>query len=330
MKATAPAWCGRCPMCRGHVSLYNLRDEASGAFLARNTITSFWGTSFVQHLGIGGASYHFEGEEDCYISYANAPRNWKLADGNPPPSRKPFLRPSWEPEARTFRGEIEWEVPFEGETKWKYELTFAEDFCAIVGGQVILSNGQRQPFAPPWEESEGLSYIRWTPPPETIFGGIYVQGSRYFPDSEGVASYHFDSPEDCYISYANAPGTWRLGDGSRPPQKKPFTAARYDAGTRTFRGNIDWEVPFAGATRWEYEMIFSDDLARIAGGAMKAFSGTSSSGTIRFLDAHSLQAHLRLTGAMLYVAKPLVLMQGPELLDKEEAASRETASTADA
>ena len=29
---------------------------------------------------------------------------------------------------------------------------------------------------------------------------------------EGLASYHFDSPEECYISYENAPPHWRSLD----------------------------------------------------------------------------------------------------------------------
>jgi hypothetical protein len=87
----------------------------------------------------------------------------------------------------------------------------------------------------------------------TIFGESYLQhGER------GVASYHFPAPDDCYISYENAPAPWVLEDGSRPPARKPFVNPHYDAATRTFRGTIDWsDNNFHGDARWEYQMVYS-------------------------------------------------------------------------
>jgi hypothetical protein len=66
------------------------------------------------------------------------------------------------------------------------------------------------------------------PDVSTIFGLVFVQGGH-----AGVASYHFASPDDCWISYADAPEEWKLDDGSRPMPKKPFTAVAFDAATRT-------------------------------------------------------------------------------------------------
>ncbi len=106
-----------------------------------------------------------------------------------------------------------------------------------------------------------------TPSRTTIFGESYLQHGE-----KGVASYHFPAPDDCYISYENAPAAWVLDDGTRPPTRKPFLNPRYDAATRTFRGTIDWsDNNFHGDARWEYEMVFADDFVTIAGGQMNGF-----------------------------------------------------------
>ena len=101
----------------------------------------------------------------------------------------------------------------------------------------------------------------------SIFGCAYLQGG-----SKGVASYHFVSPEDCYISYASAPSSWRLEDGSAPPARKQFQMPSYEPETRTFRGTIDWgDNPFGGSARWEYEMNFSAEFDAITDGAVRFF-----------------------------------------------------------
>ena len=81
-----------------------------------------------------------------------------------------------------------------------------------------------------------------TPAVDTIFGSAFLQNGR-----PGVAAYHFDGPDDCYISYASAPDAWRLDSGEKLPARKPFEAPRWDAATRTFVGAIDWSavLPFS-------------------------------------------------------------------------------------
>lgn len=106
-----------------------------------------------------------------------------------------------------------------------------------------------------------------TPDVDTVFGLVFLQAG-----ADGVASYHFDSPEDIYISYTQAPAGWKLDDGSRPPAKKPFTDTTYDASSRTFEGTILWsEAAFGGAAKWVYRMEFSEDYNIICGGEMLAF-----------------------------------------------------------
>lgn len=101
---------------------------------------------------------------------------------------------------------------------------------------------------------------------DTIFGSVYIQGS-----TKGLASYHFISIEESYVSYENTLcAMWpNLDDGSRPPARKPFTNCSYDSITRTFKGDIVWDpTSWTGQKLWRYEMIFSDDYQTIEGGTV--------------------------------------------------------------
>jgi len=100
-----------------------------------------------------------------------------------------------------------------------------------------------------------------TLPCSGIYGSVFVQDGGL-----GVASYHFDSLGDCYISYAQAPPAWRLDDGSPLPEKKPFTDASWDADALIFRGAIEWDPPFMGVRRCDYEVVFGADLSAVVGG----------------------------------------------------------------
>ena len=107
-----------------------------------------------------------------------------------------------------------------------------------------------------------------TPAVTSIAGCVYLQQG-----SLGEASYHFDTIEASYISYASAPATWTLDDGSRPPQRKTFLSPAYDEATRTFTGVIDWApTSFGGDERWEYRMVFSDTFNTICDGELRAFA----------------------------------------------------------
>lgn len=282
-----PSWAGECVLCRRPASMYSLMDP-EGNPLARPSITSLFGCVFVQRSSrLGFASYHFDAEDDCYISYEGAPNSWRLDDGSKPPERKPFQDCRYDPSTRTFQGVVDWDPPFFGDTHWEYTLTFAEDFSAVVDG-VMTGHGPPMSFRPPWQphEERCLSYLRWTPPPADVFGSVYVQGMHYADALEGVASYHFDSEADCYISYARAPDSWCLDDGSRPPDKKPFRDCSYDAATRTFRAVVDWEPGFQGASHCEYELVFAEDFSSVSGGRVLARDADPPS--LRFLAPGTL------------------------------------------
>jgi hypothetical protein len=102
--------------------------------------TDLLGCVFTQGGQVGLASYHFPidmGIDGAYISYEDAPPTWLLDNGDPPPPRKFFIDPTFDPPTRTFRGIIEWQTsPFSGEVKWEYTMVFSECFSHIVGGGV--------------------------------------------------------------------------------------------------------------------------------------------------------------------------------------------------
>lgn len=127
--------------------------------------------------------------------------------------------------------------------------------------------------------------------PKPFYGHcVYLQAGK-----PGVASYHFDSPDDCYISYVNAPEAWRTDDGSPLPTKKQFANAAYDPLTRTFTGTITWSPTINnGDARWQYRMVFSESLNLILGGESKQFDADGTQrGTHSFPDELTYWRELR-------------------------------------
>ena len=258
---------GRCPLCRAAVSLYDTVDAAGGAPLERPAVSTIFGCAFLQNGRPGVAAYHFDAPDDCYISYAAAPDAWRLDSGEKLPVRKPFDSPRWDAATRTFTGVVDWSAtPLHGDARWEYRMVFSDDFAVICGGEMrALDAGGRQTGAHAFPAD--LRYVRARAAPTTLWGAAYMQGGEL-----GVASYHFDGPDDCYISYEAAPPGWLLDDGSRPPAAKRFESPRWDAATRTFTGVVDWsEATFGGDARWEYTIVFAEDFGAVAAGEVRAF-----------------------------------------------------------
>jgi len=171
---------------------------------------------------------------------------------------------------------IRWEpVPFNGASRWEYEMVFADSFGFICAGQLKTFDASGNELKSEIKFREQLHYNRYRAPPSSIIGCAYVQGGRL-----GVASYHFPRIEQSalgaddgpYISYASPLPGWRLDDGNMPPERKPFVNPTYDAASRTFRGTIRWEpTTFGGDSVWEYEMVFADDFGVIDNGVVTAF-----------------------------------------------------------
>jgi len=102
--------------------------------------------------------------------------------------------------------------------------------------------------------------------PTTLYGSVFAQ-----KDGEGCASYHFDSMDDCYISYTQPKEHWKLANGMRPPEKKPFAECSWDEESRTFCATVHWQPTFLGDTRWEYEMGFAEDFSCIEEGTLTTY-----------------------------------------------------------
>ena len=129
--------------------------------------------------------------------------------------------------------------------------------CPLCRSKVSLYDTVKADLTTPLEK----------PAVDTIFGSAFLQNGR-----PGVAAYHFDSIEDCYISYENAPSSWKLDNGESPPAVKPFDSPLWDAASRTFTGVVDWSpTTFGGDARWEYTIVFSEDFRHVSGGEVRAF-----------------------------------------------------------
>lgn len=110
-------------------------------------------------------------------------------------------------------------------------------------------------------------------------------GLVYAPsEGVGIASYHFDAPDDVYIDYRNADAMgWRLGSGASVPAKKPFTDFAIDYENKRFTGTIDWSSdPFLDRVSFEYDMHFSDDYSEISGGSIVVTYEDDSTLTLSF------------------------------------------------
>lgn len=106
---------------------------------------------YVQLGTEGLASYHFK-KHNSYISYAALPQMWRLVDET---RQKLFLNESYDPETRTFIGNVVWSPePVNGDSKWEHRMVFSEDLLEIESGEVIRydANGSKR------EDSEKSIY----------------------------------------------------------------------------------------------------------------------------------------------------------------------------
>merc|ERR1712226_141049 len=103
---------------------------------------------------------------------------------------------------------------------------------------------------------------------DSALGSVYIQSLGL-----GAASYHIgNKASESYISYENAPSSWKRKDGSKPPAKKYFDNATYDTEKKTFKGTINWgQNTMSGFAKWEYEIIFSEDFETVKGGTVKLY-----------------------------------------------------------
>jgi hypothetical protein len=129
---------------RETVSDCHMRRSASSCDDLKCKVSTIFGCTYVQGQIEGLASYHFESETACFISYAAAPDHWTLDDGSRPPEQKHFSDVSYNPLTRTFTGKIDWSPRlFGGDQIWAYKLIFSDNFDIVCGGHIkaTLANG---------------------------------------------------------------------------------------------------------------------------------------------------------------------------------------------
>ena len=151
-----------CPFCRTDIKVYDIK--INGVPLIERQPKTIYGSIYVQGSEVGLASYHFESEEDCYISYSSQNCSmWPpLDDGSRPPAKKPFESMVFDLETRTFRADIVWAPnSWFKIKKWKYLMEFSEDFDVICGG-IVLQYEEMQNTEPKdsWIYGDSLSYSR--------------------------------------------------------------------------------------------------------------------------------------------------------------------------
>lgn len=100
-------------------------------------------------------------------------------------------------------------------------------------------------------------------------GRIYTQFGQV-----GLASYHFDTPQKCFINWDTCPKEWTFDDGSWMglPESgagsgtAQFELPYFDLVTRTFTGIIMLPAPLDGNVRLKFRMVFSPSLDYIVDG----------------------------------------------------------------
>ena len=140
----------------------------------------------------------------------------------------------------------------------------------------ILSKDQEQ-------QNLDLTLVIDSRMPTLMIGAVFVQGG-----TQGLASYHFVSADEAYISYTAAPAAWKMDDGSSPPECKPFTNTTFDKVSRTFTGHIVWEPVRFSCYKWEYTMVFDEAYQSIVGGACNTFDhpGSAVPDTVHRFNKH--------------------------------------------
>ena len=108
---------------------------------------------------------------------------------------------------------------------------------------------------------------------DTLWGNTFCQGLKV-----GLASYHFVSASEAYISYEHPLcAQWPpLDDGTPVPARVLFRNVVFDETEHVFRGTIEWErdhgVSWQGCIRWIYEMKFDSEYTCILSGKVETIS----------------------------------------------------------
>mmetsp|Transcript_62896 Transcript_62896/g.174321 ORF Transcript_62896/g.174321 Transcript_62896/m.174321 type:complete len:640 (+) Transcript_62896:71-1990(+) len=190
-----------------------------------------------------------------------------------------------------------WCPPCRGFTPQLAELYTAS--LQAKGLEVVLASRDRDEEA----FKEYYASMPWLALPWPAGGGLYgstfVQGGMV-----GLMSMHFESADNCYMSY-NFGSFGNLDDGSALPDKKPFTDIAFDEATRTFCGKVAWDAPatFHGVARSEFRMVFDENYNNIVEGEVKEWAVDGTEGSPVLFGENGRLRYTRLSGTAALSAK---------------------------
>jgi hypothetical protein len=271
---------GRCPICRKRMSWFDLIDTEGKLLYEKETELSKWtiaGLQFSERHSLG-LSLTFDQTDGPSFS-------WHEGQNDTDSFQKITIR--FQPDCHfhekslTFHGEIRFEEKSHQDHWGGVELIrcifqFSSNlhfvsFGLIMGEgyQVIKTVGLGRHILYSLRPSESKPTYQ----SNNIWGNTFCQALKI-----GLASYHFVSKEDVYISYEHPlTSQWPpLDNGSPIPSRAYFREVSWDEHQRLFRGKIKWMddcgTTWQGFEEWVYEMTFDSKFTFIVSGRVLSLS----------------------------------------------------------
>lgn len=265
---------GRCPICRRGMSLFEMELDEGTFLCEKNTDVQQWPVAGMTFAQRGRLSLAFDPVQGPSLS-------WHATQDEEPQQVIFQSGCHFHDQSRTFHGQVELQDD-EHKVMWGdvsvlcciFQFSFDLRFVAVgiimdddykvvhLGANMLFSSGPSRPN------------VRPTYYPDSLWGNIFCQGFKV-----GLASYHFQTNEEAYISYEH-PDTsqWPpLDDGSPVPPRVFFRNTTWDANERIFRGDICWKDDFnttwQGFQKWKYKMTFDSKYSFIASGTVESIMG---------------------------------------------------------
>jgi hypothetical protein len=269
---------GRCPICRRGMSLFEMKLEDGEDLCAKNTDASEWPITGITFSERGRLSVSFDPVQGPSLSW--------YATQYVEPQEVLFFQQGchFHDQSRTFHGSVALQDD-KHKLMWGdisllsciFQFSFDLRFVSLgvimdeehrlvhlmgLGSRMLYSSGPPRPSERPTYHSS------------TLWGNTFCQGFKV-----GLASYHFQTNEEAFISYEHPVSSqWPpLDDGSPIPGRMFFRNAAWDATERVFRGEICWQedcgTTWQGFGKWKYQMRFDSSYTFIASGTVESIIG---------------------------------------------------------
>lgn len=253
---------GLCPMCRQSLSLFDLKQQQGEALYPLNPDLS-------EITPLIGAAYSLRNQEHHNRSnelWDQLPDKITFGEQGPffDDNTENIVKYQWHNPSRTIR--------FLNSNSDPMVLSLSCDWRTILRAccqdKVLLGSIYRQCAGE-------TMYAPLRSPPSyhstTVFGNTFCQAMMV-----GLASYHFVSETESYISYEHsATAMWgTLDNGLALPSRAPFRNVTVE--DRVFRGQICWWNDFGstwhGMKQWDYEIHFDEQFYTILRGQVHSIT----------------------------------------------------------